>query len=132
MQRERPSSAGIVTGSHETSLTAISEGEADVAAIDCVSFALLQRGRPELTESVDVIARTPSSPGLPFVMSAALAERHLDAVRAALFAALEDPALAEARATLGLAGAEILGDSEYERIARLEQEAIGLGYPELA
>jgi ABC-type phosphate/phosphonate transport system substrate-binding protein len=122
----------LVTGSHQASLAAVAEGAADIAAIDCVSFALLRRGRPELTERVEVITRTPSSPGLPFVMSAALAERHLEAARAALFAAIGDPALAEARATLGLAGAEILADVDYERIAQLEQGAVALGYPELA
>ena len=122
----------LVTGSHAASLAAVSEGAADIAAIDCVSFALLRRGRPELTARVEAIGRTPSAPGLPFVMSAALGERHLEAVRGALFAALEDPALAEARATLGLAGAKMLDDAEYERIADLEREAIALGYPELA
>jgi ABC-type phosphate/phosphonate transport system substrate-binding protein len=125
-------SEALVTGAHQASLAAVGEGAADIAAIDCVSFALLQRGRPELTARVEVIGRTPSSPGLPFVMSAALAEQHLEAARAALFAAIGDPALAEARATLGLAGAEILDDSDYERIAQLEQGAVALGYPELA
>jgi hypothetical protein len=52
-----------VTGSHEASLTAVAEGRADLAAIDCVSFALLERGRPELVERVAVIAESPLSPG---------------------------------------------------------------------
>src|SRR5581483_11681745 len=34
----------LVTGSHQASLTAVSGGAADIAAIDCVSFALLRRG----------------------------------------------------------------------------------------
>ena len=122
----------VVTGSHEASLAAVSAGDADITAIDCVSFALLRRGQPELTERVAIIARTPLSPVLPFVMSAALAPSHLDAARATLFAALEDPALADARATLGLIGAEILDDDDYRRVAQLEREAIAAGYPELA
>ena len=36
------------------------------------------------------------------------------------------------RATLGLAGAKILGDAGYARVAQLEQQAIAAGYPELA
>ena len=55
----------VVTGSHEASVAAVSAGDADIAAIDCVSFALLRRGRPELTESIAIIAHTPLSPALP-------------------------------------------------------------------
>ena len=73
-----------------------------------------------------------STPALPFIISADLAKSHLGAVRAALFATLEDPALAEARRTIGLIGAEILGDADYERVAQLERDAIAAGYPALA
>ncbi len=50
--------AVIVTGSHEGSVAAVAEGRADLAAIDCVSFALLERGRPGLTERVAVVAES--------------------------------------------------------------------------
>ena len=60
----------VVTGSHEASLTAVAEGQADLASIDCVSFALIERGRPELVERVAVVAESPLSPGLPFIVSA--------------------------------------------------------------
>ena len=110
----------------------LSNGAVDVAAIDCVSFALLGCARPDLTRGVDVIAQTPFSPGLPFVMSGALARTHLGAVRAALFATLADPALAGPRDALGLAGAVVLGDDHYRRVARIEQRAIAAGYPTLA
>jgi ABC-type phosphate/phosphonate transport system substrate-binding protein len=122
----------IVTGSHAASLAALSEGQADIAAIDCVTFGLLQQRRPELTHAVELIAQTPLSPALPFIMSADLAKSHLSAVRAALFATLEDPALAGPRKTLGLIGAEILDDSDYDRIAQIERDAIALRYEELA
>jgi ABC-type phosphate/phosphonate transport system substrate-binding protein len=121
-----------ITGSHEDSLEALRNGAVDVAAIDSVSFGLLGRGRPDLTQNVDIIARTPFSPGLPFIMSAGLARTHLGAVRAALFATLDDPALAGPRDALGLAGAVVLGDDDYRRVARIEQRAITAGYPTLA
>ena len=58
-----PSSRAIVvTGSHEASVAAVAEGSADLASIDCVSFALLSRGRPELIERVAVVAESPLSP----------------------------------------------------------------------
>jgi ABC-type phosphate/phosphonate transport system substrate-binding protein len=122
----------IVTGAHQASLAAVSAGAADIAAIDCVSLALLRQGRPELTDNIKAIADSPSTPTLPFIISTALAKSHLGAVRAALFATLEDPALAEARRTLGLIGADILGDADYERVAELERDAIAAGYPTLA
>ena len=38
-------SSTVVTGSHEASVAAVDNGQADLASIDCVSFALLGRGR---------------------------------------------------------------------------------------
>ncbi|HYC24834.1 MAG TPA: PhnD/SsuA/transferrin family substrate-binding protein [Roseiarcus sp.] len=122
----------IVTGSHAASLAAIAAGEADIAAIDCVTFGLLRRARPELFEGVVAIARTQSSPGLPFVINAGLGENLTGAVRVALFAALNEPALAQARADIGLTGARILEDADYQRIVEIERAAAALGYRQLA
>ncbi|MGO8801386.1 MAG: hypothetical protein ACLQJL_20130 [Roseiarcus sp.] len=97
-----------------------------------MSFALLRRGRPELTRSVEVIARAPLSPAPPFIMGAGLARSHLGAVRAALLATLDDPALAGAREALGLAGAAMLSEADYRRVAEIEARAIAAGYPVLA
>jgi ABC-type phosphate/phosphonate transport system substrate-binding protein len=133
LARGRPFFAHVtVTGSHERSLEAVRNGAVDVAAIDCVSFGLLGRGRPDLTHSVEIIARSPFSPGLPFIMSATLAKTRLDAVRAALFETLTDPAFAGAREALGLAGAVVLSDDDYRRVMRIEQRAIAADYPTLA
>jgi ABC-type phosphate/phosphonate transport system substrate-binding protein len=121
----------VVTGSHAASLAAVAEGAADIAAIDCVSFGLLRSSRPELFEGVAVIAQTQSTPGLPFVINAELGKSLLMAVRVALFAALNDPALADACAALGLEGAAILGERDYDKIAEIERGAMSLGYPEL-
>jgi ABC-type phosphate/phosphonate transport system substrate-binding protein len=119
----------VAGGAHARSLEAVASGAADVAAIDCVSFALLARERPELVGSVKILARTPESPGLPLITSPAT---DLPALRRALFATLEDPALKADLAVLGWVGAEILDFSVYARVAELEQAAIALGYPELA
>jgi ABC-type phosphate/phosphonate transport system substrate-binding protein len=121
----------LVTGSHEASLEAVASAEADITAIDEVSVALLRRGRPELNLRIARIAYSPRAPSLPFIISAALAGTHLDAVRAALFATLEDPALADSRRAIGLAGAKVLEDSDYDSIAAIEEQAIAAGYPVL-
>ncbi|HEY1781406.1 MAG TPA: PhnD/SsuA/transferrin family substrate-binding protein [Roseiarcus sp.] len=124
--------ATIVTGSHEASVTAVAEGVADLAAIDCVSFALLERGRPDLVERVALVAGSPLSPGLPFIAAAGLPQTTIAAVRAALFAALEDPDLAEARAAVGLKGARVATPADYDRVFEIERGATAAGYGRLA
>jgi ABC-type phosphate/phosphonate transport system substrate-binding protein len=122
----------VVTGAHAASLSAVAAGAADVAAIDCVSFALLARGRPDLVEHVEVIARSAATPALPFITSAATSAARIAAIRRCLLAALADPAVAPDLATLGLVGAEVLEPDAYARVAELERNAVELGYPELA
>jgi ABC-type phosphate/phosphonate transport system substrate-binding protein len=122
----------VVTGSHEASVEAVAEGQADLASIDCVSFALLSRGRPELVEGVALVAESPLSPGLPFVASARLEQSTIDAVREALFAALADPALDETRATIGLKGARPARPANYDRVIEIERGAAATGYARLA
>ncbi len=53
-------------------------------------------------------------------------------MREALFAALDDPSLAETRDTLGLAGARVLMQPDYERVLALERTALTAGYPKLS
>jgi ABC-type phosphate/phosphonate transport system substrate-binding protein len=122
----------VVTGSHEASVAAVGEGQADLASIDCVSFALLGRGRPELVERVAILAESPLSPCLPFIASARLPQTTITAVREALFEALADPDLAEARAALGLKGARIVARRDYDRVMEIEREAAAKGYAQLA
>jgi ABC-type phosphate/phosphonate transport system substrate-binding protein len=124
--------ATLVTGSHEASVEAVAEGRADLASIDCVSFALIERGRPELIERVAAVAESPASPNLPFIASGSLPPSTIAAVREALFAALDDPRLAETRDALGVAGARVLMQPDYERVLAVERDAIAAGYPKLA
>jgi len=122
----------IVTGSHHASLEAIAAGKADLAAIDCVSFELIARAKPDLAARVAIVAKSQLSPGLPFIASARLPASTIAAVRAALFAALSDPGLAGARAALGLEGACVLTRADYERVIDIEREAEAAGYARLA
>ncbi len=125
-------SSTVITGSHEASVTAVAEGGADLASVDCVSFALLKRGRPELTKRVAIVAESPLSPCLPFIASVSLPAPTIVAVRKALFAALADPNLAEARAALGLKGARVATPADYDRVIALERDAAAKGYAQLA
>ena len=122
----------VVTGAHAASLVAVESGEVDLAAIDCVSFGLILRAAPEFGESIAVIARTPTSPALPFIAAAGLPREAHAAAREALADVLADPTLARVRADLGLIGMSVLPPQAYRRIDELETFAVGLGYPELA
>ena len=53
-------------------------------------------------------------------------------MRAGLRLALSEPLLADASDTLLLSGAIVLPEDAYLEIDRMEQEAVALGYPELA
>ena len=131
--------AGIATSSALSSSATrtrrgvkVADGEADLASIDCVSFALLSRGRPELMERLAVVAESEPSPNLPFIASASFPAPTIAAARGALFAALADPALAEARAMLGLRGARPASPADYDRVIEIERAAEAAGYPRLA
>ena len=122
----------VVTGAHAQSMEAVAQGRADIAAIDCVSYALIARERPEWAAGLAVIGRTPMSPALPFIASRALSEATRDLAVEALRAAIAVPALAAPLAVLGLRGLARLGDSDYAAIAGMEAQAAAQNYPELA
>jgi len=121
-----------VTGSHLASIAAVQQGRADVAAIDCVTYALVARHRPVALFGTRVLAGTASAPALPYVAGAGVAASTLERFRAALRAALADPATAAAREALLIEGVELLPLSAYDVILEQERAAVAQGYPELA
>ncbi len=110
------------TGSHLASLDALRSGRADIAAIDCVTFALLGRHRPDAVAGIRVLEDTPRAPALPFVTAAGASAREVSLLRAAVMETVRDPALAPVRAELLLVGAEILPLARYEAIRTLAAE----------
>jgi ABC-type phosphate/phosphonate transport system substrate-binding protein len=72
----------LETGSHRQSLIAVAKGEADYAALDCVTWAMAQTYEP-LAKKVDVIGWTETRPGLPFICSANTSDAHLAILRRA-------------------------------------------------
>lgn len=57
----------MATGSHRASAAAIARGHAEVAAIDIVTWELLTRWEPGLTDQLRVVAPTRPYPALPFI-----------------------------------------------------------------
>jgi ABC-type phosphate/phosphonate transport system substrate-binding protein len=120
--------AAVETGSHAASLELVSVGTADVAAIDCVTFALLSRYRPGAVAAVRELCRSALAPALPYVTSGTTSERRIEQLRHGLRLAMDDPALAKPRAALLLKGVRLLPDEAYGRIDELEAVAFDRGY----
>jgi ABC-type phosphate/phosphonate transport system substrate-binding protein len=57
----------VLTGSHRESARAVSEGRADIASIDAVTWRLVTAHDPGVAASLRVAARTEPTPGLPLI-----------------------------------------------------------------
>lgn len=74
----------VETGGHRASVRALAEGRADLAAIDCRSWALACAHEP-CAAALVVVGWTAERPGLPFVTARATPPDRVAALRAALF-----------------------------------------------
>jgi len=71
----RFSNQTLVTGSHRESVRAVVDGQADLCALDPVSWQLAKRYEPD-TAQLRVLCQTGYSPALPLVCSTTIAEYH--------------------------------------------------------
>jgi len=122
----------VQTGGHLHSLEAVANGSADVAAIDCVSYQLIQDHWPELVDQVRSIDFSVKTCGLPFVLPKS-------SIRDADLGLLVDSlnqALANTPETicnrLHLLRFEPVVLDDYKPIVDLETFAIDSGYPHLS
>jgi ABC-type phosphate/phosphonate transport system substrate-binding protein len=83
-----------ISGAHERSLELLHHQKADVAAIDCITYGLLKRVRPQALEGIRVIHQTNTVAAPPFVTSQNTSEATIGALREAIKAALPLPELA--------------------------------------
>jgi ABC-type phosphate/phosphonate transport system substrate-binding protein len=114
------------TGAHLASLAAVQSGKADIAAIDCVTYALLERNRPAALAGIRVIEDTPPAPALPFVTATRATQQELGVLRRALAETVSDPALASAREALLLSGIEELPLERYQAIRDYARQGEGI------
>jgi len=110
----------------------VAQVQADVAAIDCVSFAHIQRLYPATSARLRVLAWTPASRSLPLITARSTDAATLAALRAGLAAVAADETLAPVRARLFLRGFDLDPEPGFGAVLRLEASARRLGYPELA
>lgn len=88
------------SGAHRASAAAVAEGLADIAAIDAVTWRLVERHLPRLAARLRVIARSAPTPALPLITAR---DRPVELIAGAVAEAVAglDPALA---ARLSIAG----------------------------
>jgi len=99
----------LCTGAHIDSVKAVANGTADLAAIDAVTWRMLQAWEPRAAE-LRVVDRTALSPGMTFITAKT---NDPEPVRLALETAIASLS-AEHANTLGLRGIKVLPDSAYD------------------
>ncbi len=119
------------SGGHANSMKMVAAGAADVAAIDCVSFALCRRYRRQITDCLRIVAHSPAAPSLPYVTCAGRPRRQVDSMKRALASAFSDPYSAADRISLFIEGLEFTSRHTYDRVLVQEAEVRAAGYPDL-
>jgi ABC-type phosphate/phosphonate transport system substrate-binding protein len=128
-------SSVTVTGGHLNSVRMVADGRIDVAAIDDVSYDLIQRDHPELAGKTRVLVKTPAAPGLPMITGARTDDATIGKIRAAMKEIVthpDDPQLRWALGEMKLQDVVLIDAKTYQqRIGQLEDLARDKGYPTL-
>jgi len=117
-----------VTGSHERSAEDVAEGRADVAALDCTSFALLRRARPELAARLRILTFSPACPAPPFVVGPMVSQDIRDELAKTFREVATTDELTAVREALLLEALVPVEPSDYAAIGLLAESAARCGY----
>lgn len=116
----------VVTGAHAASLEAVRRGQADCAAVDCVTWHHLP---PQARAGLRLLDAGPTAPALPFVTANRTDDATLDALRRAL----DEAAQHAPDACRSLALARFVSDrTAYERIRTMLAHGLRHGCARLA
>jgi len=121
----------VLSGSHHKSVQMVADGDADVAAVDCVSLAHFRRLYPSSIVPLRILAWTARAPSLPYITAAATSDEVLQKLRSSLAGIIADRKLTEAREQLFLEGVDLEPAGDYAEVLQLEGAAARLGYPKL-
>mgnify|MGYP000300028509 FL=1 len=102
------------TGAHYRSLEAVRTGQADMAALDPVSYAHWQRSYPGLCAELRVFSQTEPYPGLPLITALQTPAPVVEALRRALHTLAHDAAHSAVRAPLLITGFEVTHLADYQ------------------
>jgi len=108
-----------ITGAHRHSIQAVARGDADLAAIDCVAWALALRHVPD-AQDLRILTWSAIYPSLPFITAGNRPPDQIRSLRDGLRAAIEDlaPDIRDARFLTGLEDADPTDYAALERPLR--------------
>lgn len=121
----------ILSGSHRQSLIALAAGRAEIAAIDCVTWALLQRHEPALLQGLRVVGETPPAPGLPLIASGSTSPETLSLLRDALKTLVTAPDYREVCEAVLIGGFSEVSRQPYSLLLDWRDEAAKSGVTQL-
>ena len=121
----------LQAGSHQRSVIAVRDGQADIASIDCVSLAGLRKHVPAVTRGIRVLCESDPYPGLPLITSASTDDATLATLRGAVADAVNDPDLAALWQDLFITGFEPLDEAAYRSCSAMQDGALALNYSAL-
>ncbi len=117
------------SGSHAASLRMIKEGQADIAAIDCVTYGYLKQEQLDSVIGFTILQYTAKTPGLPLIAGNTVPKEIQLRLRDALLT--PSASLKKKMQTLSIQGFKAKTDAEYESILRIEAAALAAGYSKL-
>jgi ABC-type phosphate/phosphonate transport system substrate-binding protein len=118
-----------VSGSHRESLRWLREGQADLAAVDSVTYAYLARYANAEVAGLRVVTRSAPSPCLPYIGAASLDAGQAETIRQAMNQALKE--LPQVAATLGLREVLPAAEEDYRIVLDYQRQAQEFGLAQL-
>ncbi len=115
-----------VSGSHMQSIAMLQSGQADVAAVDCVTYGLAKRAAPALVAGVRVLHDTAPAPGLPLIAARTLSDDQSQALRAVLLELHEH--VPDVFRALSIRRLCAMQPADYAPIRQQAEQAAQLGY----
>jgi ABC-type phosphate/phosphonate transport system substrate-binding protein len=118
-----------ITGSHRQSLRGLQDRIGDLAAIDSVTYDYLARDHSDELAGLRILARSASSPCLPYITSRSTSAAEAEQIRLAMNQALAE--LPEVGVALAISEVRAADEADYQRILDIEQQAADSGLPTL-
>lgn len=118
----------VISGSHRESIKQVVAGNADIAAIDPVSWQLAIRFDPDLVNSLRVLDETPRVPGLPFIISRQLIDEQGAASLSMVLLELLHNLPQSLKTELLIAGGGMASAEDYEFVRQIDSRAIKAGH----
>ena len=119
-----------ISGAHQQSLRHVREGWADLACIDSVTFDCLARYAPAEVAGIRLVARTATSPTLPYITALDTGGVGAEQIRRAMNQALQQ--LPQVSAVLGVQEVLPVSEADYQPVLDLQRVATDCGYEVLA